>query len=129
MIAICTYSLGQCGASKVIEVVSNHQFALIRREGKWVIIESSERRRTEEALKKSEERFRTSVETLLEGFAILSAVRDRDGKIIDFKYVYINEAGCKMNQKPLEEHMGKTLLELLLTHKETSIFDEYIGGV
>src|SRR4030067_2326310 len=51
MIAICTYSLGQCGASKVIDVVSNHQFALIRREGKWVIIESSERRRTEADLR------------------------------------------------------------------------------
>ena len=129
MIAICTYSLGKCGASKVIDVVSNHQFALIRREGKWVIIESSERRQTEEALKKSEERFRTSVENLPEGFAILSAVRDRDGNIIDFKYEYINEAGCKMNQKPLEEHMGKTLLELLPTHKEIGLFDEYVRVV
>lgn len=45
MIAICTYSLGKCGASGVIDVVSNHQFALIRREGKWAIIESSERKR------------------------------------------------------------------------------------
>ena len=53
MIAICTYSLGQCGASEVIDVVSNHQFALIRREGKWVIIESSERKRAEADLQVS----------------------------------------------------------------------------
>jgi PAS domain-containing protein len=85
----------------------------------------TERKRAEEALKKSEERFHTSVETLLEGFAILSAVRESNGQIIDFKYEYINEAGCKMNQKPLEEHMGKTLLELLPTHKEIGLFDEY----
>jgi PAS domain S-box-containing protein len=84
-----------------------------------------DRKRAEEALKKSEERFRTSVETLLEGFAILSAVRDSHGQIINFKYDYINEAGCKMNQKPLEEHMGKTLLELLPRHKEIGLFDEY----
>jgi PAS domain S-box-containing protein len=88
-----------------------------------------ERKRAEEALKKSEERFRTSVETLLEGFAILSAVRDSNGQIIDFKYEYINEAGCKMNQKPHEEHMGKTLLELLPTHKEIGLFDEYVRVV
>ena len=53
MIAICTYSLGKCEASEVIDVISNHQFALIRREGKWVIIESSERKRAEAALRVS----------------------------------------------------------------------------
>jgi PAS domain S-box-containing protein len=89
----------------------------------------TERKRAEELLKKSEERFRTSVETLLEGFAILSAVRDSNGQLIDFKYEYINEAGCKMNQKPHEEHMGKTLLELLPTHKEIGLFDGYVRVV
>jgi len=89
----------------------------------------TERKRAEVALKKSEERFHTSVETLLEGFAILSAVRDSHGQIIDFKFDYINEAGCKMNQKPLEEHMGKTLLELFPTHKEIGLFDEYVRVV
>ncbi len=51
MIAICTYSLGKCRASEVIDVVSNHRFALVRREGEWVIIESSDRKRAEEALR------------------------------------------------------------------------------
>jgi hypothetical protein len=47
MIAICTYSLDKCGASEVTDVISNHQFALIRREGEWVTIESSEHKRAE----------------------------------------------------------------------------------
>ncbi len=34
-----------------------------------------------------------------------------------------------MNQKPLEEHMGKTLLELLPTHKGIGLFDEYVRVV
>ena len=50
MLAICTYSLDRCGASDVIDVVSNHRFALIRREGEWQSVESSERKRAEEAL-------------------------------------------------------------------------------
>ena len=33
MIAICSYSLDKCNASEIIDVVSNHQFALIKREG------------------------------------------------------------------------------------------------
>ncbi|MBI5966729.1 MAG: MEDS domain-containing protein [Deltaproteobacteria bacterium] len=51
MIGVCTYCLDKCGANEVIDVISNHQFALIRREGKWELIESFERRRAEEALR------------------------------------------------------------------------------
>jgi len=36
MIAVCFYSLEKCGPSEVLDVVSNHQFALTRREGRWV---------------------------------------------------------------------------------------------
>lgn len=50
MIAICTYSLNRCGASELIDVVCNHQLALIRREGNWELIESFERKWVEEAL-------------------------------------------------------------------------------
>jgi PAS domain-containing protein len=62
MIAVCAYPLAKCGASEVIDVVSNHQFALIRREGKWVIIESSARKRAEEELKKSAQLLRDTGE-------------------------------------------------------------------
>jgi hypothetical protein len=50
MIAICTYSLDKCGTNEVIDVISNHQLTLIKREGKWNLIVSSERRRAEESL-------------------------------------------------------------------------------
>ena len=39
MLAICTYSLAKCGALEIMDVVSNHAFALIRRAGKWQIVE------------------------------------------------------------------------------------------
>ena len=35
MIALCTYCLDKCNAAEIIDVVVNHQFALIKREGKW----------------------------------------------------------------------------------------------
>ncbi|NQT73682.1 MAG: MEDS domain-containing protein [Chloroflexi bacterium] len=50
MLAICSYSLKKCGASELIDVVNNHQFALIRRRGEWMTIENSERRRMGERL-------------------------------------------------------------------------------
>jgi len=41
MIAACTYSLDRCDGAAVVDVVKNHQFALVKQEGKWDIIESA----------------------------------------------------------------------------------------
>jgi two-component system, sensor histidine kinase PdtaS len=40
MIALCTYCMGKCGASEVLDVVSNHAFAVARRRGDWQVVES-----------------------------------------------------------------------------------------
>ena len=62
MLVLCTYSLDKCGASEIIDVVANHELALIRREGKWAIIQSAKRIRAEEALREAETRCRTLIE-------------------------------------------------------------------
>jgi PAS domain S-box-containing protein len=49
MIAVCTYCLGKCNANEVIDVVKNHQFALIKRSGKWERIESAETKKVRQA--------------------------------------------------------------------------------
>jgi PAS domain S-box-containing protein len=41
MLALCAYCLDKCDGTAVIDVVKNHQFALIKQEGKWDIIESA----------------------------------------------------------------------------------------
>ncbi|PLZ93421.1 hypothetical protein CEN44_03345 [Fischerella muscicola CCMEE 5323] len=47
-------------------------------------IDISDRKRTEQALRRSEERFRISQELSLDAFTILDSVRDQSGRIIDF---------------------------------------------
>ena len=47
VIALCPYYLDMCSTAEVIDVVSNHQFALIKREGKWERIENAGRKRAE----------------------------------------------------------------------------------
>ena len=54
MIALCTYNLDRCNAIEIIDVVTNHQFALIKKEGKWEQIESSKRKEITQALQDSE---------------------------------------------------------------------------
>ncbi len=73
MIAICSYSLDKCGASEVIDVVSNHQFALIRRERKWALIEITERKRVEEKIRQQNEFLNTILESLTHPFYVIDA--------------------------------------------------------
>ncbi|MCB8819468.1 sensor histidine kinase [Microvirga rosea] len=41
ILALCSYCLGRCRPSDVIEVVRNHQFAISRRQGAWEVIEDA----------------------------------------------------------------------------------------
>ncbi|MFQ6050724.1 MAG: MEDS domain-containing protein [Candidatus Hydrothermarchaeota archaeon] len=102
MIAICSYSLDKCGASEVIDVVNNHQFALIKREGKWELIESSERKRAWEMLRETEERYRELVELCPDPIGVHS-----EGKL-----VFINTAGAKLlGASSPEELIGKSIMD------------------
>jgi PAS domain S-box-containing protein len=55
MIAACTYSLDKCDAAAIIDVIKNHQFALIKKERKWDIIESAIYKQAVQALLESEQ--------------------------------------------------------------------------
>jgi PAS domain S-box-containing protein len=105
MIAICTYSLDKCQASEVIDVVSNHQFALIRKSGEWKIVESSE-------FKNAREEARRSSEILRDVFACspdAMMIFDLDGNIVD-----CNEAALGlMGYSSKEEIVGKNRLEYI----------------
>jgi PAS domain S-box-containing protein len=76
------------------------------------LVDISDRVHAEEALRASEERFRTSVEVLPDGFAVLSAVHDSTGAVADFRYEYINDAGCRLDQRSRVETVGHTIAEL-----------------
>jgi PAS domain S-box-containing protein len=73
MLAICTYSLDKCGIREVLDVISNHQSALIRQLGKWEIVESAERKRSKEGLRRAEDNFRNSLDESPLGIRIVSA--------------------------------------------------------
>ena len=41
VIAICSYSIEQCGVPELVDIVSNHRFIISRREKKWELIENT----------------------------------------------------------------------------------------
>ena len=75
-------------------------------------------------LERSEERFRTSVENMLDCFGIFTSVRDESGRVIDFLTEYVNAAACANNCMTQEEQIGKRLLELL-PFDRNGLLEEY----
>jgi two-component system sensor kinase FixL len=104
MIAICTYSLEQCGASEVLDLASNYEYTLIRREGQWETFESANRKRAEEVLKASQIRYQRLFETIKDGILLLDA---DTGKIID-----VNPFLLKMLNYSRQEFLAKHLWEI-----------------
>ena len=109
MIVICSYSLDKCAVSDVLEVLSAHQFALIRRGGKWEAIENAERRRTEEALKDSQERYRTLYHEAPVGYHQI----DREGKI-----VRVNETEAELLGYTRREMVGRSVWEFIIPDQQ-----------
>jgi PAS domain S-box-containing protein len=75
-------------------------------------------------LQRSEERFRTSVENMLDCFGIFSSVRDHTGQILHFRVDYMNAAACEFCQMGYEELQGKYLCNVLPNLHESGLFNQ-----
>ncbi len=104
MIAICTYSLDKCGASEIIDVIGNHKSAIIRREGTWQLIESSESKKAEQEIKRAEEGFRTLIQNSSDIMAILKG---------DMSIQYVSPAVEKLLGYRPEYFIGKKILNYI----------------
>jgi PAS domain S-box-containing protein len=75
-------------------------------------------------LRQSDDRFRVSIENMLDCFGIFSAVRDQSGQIIDFRFDYLNAAALESNRMTVAD-LGKSLCETFSWFRESGLFDEY----
>lgn len=73
----------------------------------------SERKRQEEALRASEERYRSTLETMLEGGQIIG---------YDWRYLYLNEAAARQGRQPKENLLGRTMMEVYPGIEDTAMF-------
>jgi signal transduction histidine kinase len=89
MIALCTYSLEKCGASEILDVVANHEFALIRREGRWELIGSAGRKRIEQELNVQRKKFEAMFKASNEGMALHEIVYG-EGRAVDYRILDVN---------------------------------------
>jgi PAS domain S-box-containing protein len=84
----------------------------------------TEQYRQRQALRESEARFRTSIEHLLDPVMVLTAVRDDDDSVIDFRYDYVNPAHQQATG-PAAAELGHTMLELYPEAAGSGLLDAY----
>jgi PAS domain S-box-containing protein len=73
----------------------------------------SERKRTEEAIHASEDRYRNALDNMLEGCQIIG---------FDWRYLYLNGVADKHNRRPKEELLGKKYMEMWPGIESTEVF-------
>jgi len=78
--------------------------------------EVTERKRAEEALRASEEKYHTLFESIDEGFCIVGVIFDGAGKPVDYRFLEVNPAFER--HTGLRDAAGKRMLELEPRHEE-----------
>ncbi|MDL1912730.1 PAS domain S-box protein [Chloroflexi bacterium CFX6] len=78
-----------------------------------VVRDITERKRVEEALRASEERFRTTLDTMLEGCQIIG---------FDWRYLYVNDAVVAQSGYRRDELLGRTMMEKYPGIEHTELF-------
>ncbi len=93
------------------------------------IVDVTERQEAREEAAAAREEMRGVIDSLLDPWVYLVAVRDDDGRIVDFAYRDANEAALSANRMGRDELLSKTLLELLPAHAENGLFEQYVDVV
>jgi PAS domain S-box-containing protein len=83
----------------------------------------SERKRHEDALRESEERYRTLFDSIDEGFCVIEVIFDKDLKPVDYRFLEVNPAFEK--QSGIQQATGKRMREIALTEVEAHWFETY----
>jgi len=85
----------------------------------------SERKRVEQALRESEERFRAANDASLDALMLLRSERDETGEVQDFLFVEVNRRTEEMLHMNRDQLLGKRLCEMLPINREAGFYEKY----
>lgn len=63
-------------------------------------------------IKKNEDRFRSAVDNLLDAYAILDPIYDKEGRLVDFRFEYVNKVALRLAGMQYNEMIGRSVNDL-----------------
>lgn len=84
---------------------------------------------TREAIEEERSHHRSIIDAILDPFVVLEAVRDSDGRIVDFTFAEANSAACEFNQTTPDQLIGARLLGQHPAAGLTELFASYVRVV
>jgi two-component system cell cycle sensor histidine kinase/response regulator CckA len=88
-------------------------------------VDITERKKIEEALRKSEARYRSLYSTMNEGVALHEVIYDDSGKAIDYRIIDVNQAYSEITKISAEKAIGSTGSELYEI-EDPPFLDQYV---
>jgi len=87
-VVVCSYPIRALGVPEALDLFSTHQSIVLRREGRWKVLESLEQMKSEKALRETERSYQHLFDTTLDGIEV---VDEATGKVL-----IANPAAAKM---------------------------------
>jgi PAS domain S-box-containing protein len=89
-----------------------------------------ERARAEERVTQHDRRFQSVLEASGVPFVVWSPVREATGRIVDFRFVYVNTAAARVMRVRLDEYLGRNVLDVLPhAWDDPGRFDMYVEAL
>lgn len=80
-------------------------------------------------LAKERARLNATLDSLMDPHVILEAVRDADGRVVDFIFTDANDAAIAYNHSTRERMIGARLLDILPGHRGSGLFERYVQAL
>ena len=91
--------------------------------GLWSLLREHDRKVARRGADAAQSKFLAAAEACLDAFSLLDAVRDKSGRIVDFRIQYVNRNAERLTGLQRSELLGQSLCDAMPILKATGIFE------